>query len=57
MLLNCNYTQLANFEHFKTCWGGGGLFCGHSVMLSCGNMNVKTVTYRLQHGLQLIVRV
>jgi len=22
MLLNCNSTKLANFEHFKTCSGG-----------------------------------
>jgi len=22
MLLNCNCAKLANFGHFKTCWGG-----------------------------------
>ena len=30
MLLNCNCTKLANFEHFKTC--SGGLFFVDSVI-------------------------
>jgi len=30
MLLNCNYANLANFEHFYTCLGGR-CFHGHSM--------------------------
>jgi len=32
MLLNCNCTKPANFEHGKTC-SGGLLFCGYSVCI------------------------
>jgi len=30
MLLNCNFPNLAHFEDFSTCLGGGAFFRGHS---------------------------
>ena len=53
MLLNCNYTKLANFEHCKH--AQGAFFCAHSVyqyahidMQVCKN-SIAAVAHRPIH--------